>query len=79
MTVGLIVVNAFVFLFELSNTRGLDAVFYQWGIVPCSFTGHVLHAYACLCMQTTLPSVVDVPAWRLDAHHREYVVPLDLW
>ena len=39
VTVGLIVVNAFVFLFELGNTRGLDAVFYQWGIVPCSFTG----------------------------------------
>ena len=34
VTVGLIVVNAFVFLFELGNTRGLDAVFYQWGIVP---------------------------------------------
>jgi membrane associated rhomboid family serine protease len=39
VTVGLIVVNAFVFLFELGNTRGLDAVFYQWGIVPCSLTG----------------------------------------
>jgi len=39
VTLGLIVVNAFVFLFELGNTRGLDAVFYQWGIVPCSFTG----------------------------------------
>jgi len=38
VTIGLIVVNAFVFLFELSNTRGLDAVFYQWGIVPCAFT-----------------------------------------
>ena len=38
VTIGLIVVNAFVFLFELSNTRGLDAVFYQWGIVPCTFT-----------------------------------------
>jgi membrane associated rhomboid family serine protease len=39
VTIGLIVVNAFVFLFELGNTRGLDAVFYQWGIVPCTFTG----------------------------------------
>src|SRR5438128_5199130 len=39
VTIGLIVVNACVFLFELGNTRGLDAVFYQWGIVPCAFTG----------------------------------------
>jgi membrane associated rhomboid family serine protease len=40
VTVGLILVNALVFLYELSvNARGLDAVFYQWGIVPCSFTG----------------------------------------
>ena len=39
VTIGLIVVNAFVFLFELGvSTRGLDAVFYQWGIVPCTFT-----------------------------------------
>ena len=39
VTIGLIVVNAFVFLFELgASTRGLDAVFYQWGIVPCTFT-----------------------------------------
>jgi len=40
VTIGLIVVNAFVFLFELGvSARGLDAVFYQWGIVPCTFTG----------------------------------------
>ncbi len=39
VTIGLIVVNAFVFLFELGNARGLDAVFYQWGIVPCTFSG----------------------------------------
>jgi membrane associated rhomboid family serine protease len=39
VTVGIIVVNAFVFLFELGHTRGLDAVFYRWGIVPCAFTG----------------------------------------
>jgi membrane associated rhomboid family serine protease len=40
VTLGLIVVNAFVFFFELGvSTRGLDAVFYQWGIVPCTFTG----------------------------------------
>ena len=38
VTIGLFVVNAFVFVYELSNTRGLDAVFYQWGIVPCTFT-----------------------------------------
>jgi membrane associated rhomboid family serine protease len=39
VTIGLIVVNACVFLFELGvSTRGLDAVFYQWGIVPCTFT-----------------------------------------
>src|ERR1044071_160755 len=39
VTIGLIVVNAFVFLFELGRIRELDAVFYQWGIVPCTFTG----------------------------------------
>jgi rhomboid family protein len=40
VTIGLIVVNAFVFLFELgAGTRGLDIIFYQWGIVPCTFTG----------------------------------------
>jgi membrane associated rhomboid family serine protease len=40
VTVGLIIVNALVFLYELGvGTHGLDAVFYQWGIVPCSFTG----------------------------------------
>jgi membrane associated rhomboid family serine protease len=40
VTIGLIVVNACVFLFELGiGTRGLDAVFYQWGIVPCTYTG----------------------------------------
>ena len=40
VTIGLIVVNALVFLYELGvSPRGLDAVFYQWGIVPCSFTG----------------------------------------
>jgi len=39
VTIGLIAVNAFVFLYELgASTRGLDAVFYQWGIVPCTFT-----------------------------------------
>jgi hypothetical protein len=25
------------------------------------------------------PAIVDVSAWWLDAHHRKYVVPLDLW
>jgi membrane associated rhomboid family serine protease len=40
VTIGLIVVNACVFLFELgAGTRGLDTLFYQWGIVPCTFTG----------------------------------------
>ncbi len=40
VTAGLIIVNALVFLYELGvGTYGLDAVFYQWGIVPCSFTG----------------------------------------
>ena len=40
VTLGLIVVNAFVFLFELvAGPRGLDTIFYQWGIVPCTFTG----------------------------------------
>src|SRR5215467_9380962 len=38
VTIGLIVVNVFVFLFELTNPRGPDAIFYQWGIVPCTFT-----------------------------------------
>ena len=39
VTIGLIVANACVFLFELGmSTRGLDVVFYQWGIVPCTFT-----------------------------------------
>src|SRR5215510_4967450 len=40
VTIGLIVVNAFVFLFQLGvGTRGLEAIFYKWGIVPCTFTG----------------------------------------
>src|SRR5690349_21261677 len=40
VTIGLIVVNAFVFLFELGvGTQGLDAVFKQWGIMPCTLTG----------------------------------------
>jgi membrane associated rhomboid family serine protease len=40
VTLGLIVVNAFVFLLELvAGPRGLDTIFYQWGIVPCTFTG----------------------------------------
>jgi membrane associated rhomboid family serine protease len=40
VTLGLIVVNVFVFLFELgAGPRGLDTIFYQWGIVPCTYTG----------------------------------------
>jgi membrane associated rhomboid family serine protease len=40
VTLGLIVVNACVFLFELvAGPRGLDTLFYQWGIVPCTYTG----------------------------------------
>jgi membrane associated rhomboid family serine protease len=40
VTIGLIIVNVLVFLYELGmSPRGLDTVFYQWGIVPCSFTG----------------------------------------
>jgi len=39
VTLGLIVVNAFIFLFELfAGPRGLDTIFYQWGIVPCTYT-----------------------------------------
>lgn len=40
VTVGIIIVNVCVFLFELSQTVcGLDEVFYTWGIVPCIVTG----------------------------------------
>jgi membrane associated rhomboid family serine protease len=40
VTVGLIAVNALVFLAELSlSARELDTVFSQWGIVPCTWTG----------------------------------------
>jgi rhomboid family protein len=39
VTIGLIVANVCMFLFELGvSTRGLDVIFYQWGIVPCTFT-----------------------------------------
>ena len=88
VTIGLIVVNAFVFLFELgASTRGLDAVFYQWGIVPCTFTGTCPASpthpwrFPASAAASKLPhlAVVDVSAWWLDAHHREHVVPLDLW
>lgn len=40
VTIGLIIVNVLVFLFELGRSApGLEAVFYSWGVVPCSFTG----------------------------------------
>lgn len=40
VTIGLIVVNVLVFLIELGkSTQGLEAFFYTWGVVPCSFTG----------------------------------------
>jgi len=40
VTIGIIIVNAVVFLSELNQgTCGLERVFYSWGIVPCSFTG----------------------------------------
>lgn len=40
VTVGLIIANACVFVFELSlNACALDRFFYVWGIVPCVFTG----------------------------------------
>ena len=40
VTIGIIIVNAVVFLAELNrSTCGLEQVFYSWGIVPCYFTG----------------------------------------
>jgi membrane associated rhomboid family serine protease len=40
VTIGIIIVNAVVFLSELNQgAYGLEQVFYSWGIVPCSFTG----------------------------------------
>src|SRR2546428_468192 len=40
VTIGIIIVNALVFLAELNrSTCGLEEVFYSWGIVPCYFTG----------------------------------------
>jgi membrane associated rhomboid family serine protease len=40
VTIGIIIVNAVVFLAELNRgTCGLEQVFYSWGIVPCYFTG----------------------------------------
>ncbi len=40
VTLGLIVVNVVVFLAELSlSAHSLDAVFSQWGVVPCTLTG----------------------------------------
>lgn len=40
VTIGIIIVNAVVFLSELNrSTCGLEQVFYSWGIVPCYFTG----------------------------------------
>jgi len=40
VTIGIIIVNALVFLSELNlSPGGLEQLFYRWGIVPCSFTG----------------------------------------
>ncbi|MGE3536099.1 MAG: rhomboid family intramembrane serine protease [Candidatus Tectimicrobiota bacterium] len=40
VTVGLILANVCVFLFELGQSAcGLDQFFYTWGIVPCTLTG----------------------------------------
>jgi len=43
VTVGIIIVNVLVFLLELSKgTSGLERFFYDWGVVPCYFTGRCL-------------------------------------
>ena len=40
VTMGIIMVNALVFLSELgTSTCGVEDIFYSWGIVPCYFTG----------------------------------------
>lgn len=40
VTVGIIIVNALVFLSELGrSTYDLERFFYNWGMVPCFFTG----------------------------------------
>ena len=40
VTVGIIIVNVLVFLSELgASTCGVENIFYNWGIVPCYFTG----------------------------------------
>ena len=43
VTIGIIIANSLVFLFELGRgTCGLEYLFDDWGVVPCYFTGKCL-------------------------------------
>ena len=88
VTMGIIMVNALVFLSELStSTCGVEDIFYSWGIVPCYFIrymsvslAHAVRFSSCATASQLLhAAILDFPAWWMDAHHWQYVVAVDFW
>ena len=70
VTLALIALNAVVFLatFTAMGDWQLTRFFMTWGMVPARLGAG----------QGCDPDHPRVPAWRLDAHHRQHAVSVDL-